>query len=240
MPAKPKLLIVEDDEGLRSQYRWAFPAFEVLMARARPHGWRHAAEGAASRWPSWISACRRIRTASARASRRSKTCCGIAPDTKVIVATSHGDRKHALSAISLGAYDFCEKPVEIEVLRTIVERALKLHRLEDENRRLADAPARSPIERIVTADRGDAEGLPRRREARHHQCPGAAARRERHRQGGAGPRAARTWPAREAAVRRHQLRRHPGEPAGKRTVRLRAGRLHRRGEADHRQDRERQ
>ena len=36
MPAKPKLLIVEDDEGLRSQYRWAFPACEVLMAGARP------------------------------------------------------------------------------------------------------------------------------------------------------------------------------------------------------------
>ena len=33
--AKPKLLIVEDDEGLCSQYRWAFPACEVLMAHAR-------------------------------------------------------------------------------------------------------------------------------------------------------------------------------------------------------------
>ena len=29
------LLIVEDDEGLCSQYRWAFPACEVLMAHAR-------------------------------------------------------------------------------------------------------------------------------------------------------------------------------------------------------------
>ena len=34
--AKPKLLIVEDDEGLCSQYRWAFPACDVLMAHARP------------------------------------------------------------------------------------------------------------------------------------------------------------------------------------------------------------
>jgi two-component system, NtrC family, response regulator len=33
---KPKLLIVEDDEGLCSQYRWAFPACEVLIAHARP------------------------------------------------------------------------------------------------------------------------------------------------------------------------------------------------------------
>jgi two-component system NtrC family response regulator len=34
--AKPKLLIVEDDEGLCSQYRRAFAACEVLIAHARP------------------------------------------------------------------------------------------------------------------------------------------------------------------------------------------------------------
>jgi len=34
--AKPKLLIVEDDVGLCSQYRWAFPAHEVLIAQNRP------------------------------------------------------------------------------------------------------------------------------------------------------------------------------------------------------------
>ena len=37
------------------------------------------------------------------------------------------------------------------MLRTIIERGLNLHRLEEENRRLAAMPARSPIERIVTA-----------------------------------------------------------------------------------------
>ena len=38
------------------------------------------------------------------------------------------------------------------MLRTIVDRALNLYRLEEENRRLAATPARSPIERIVTAN----------------------------------------------------------------------------------------
>jgi two-component system, NtrC family, response regulator len=28
----PGLLIVEDDEGLCSQYRWAFPACQVMLA----------------------------------------------------------------------------------------------------------------------------------------------------------------------------------------------------------------
>src|SRR5438034_372425 len=32
---KPKLLIVEDDEGLARQYRWAFPAYELFFAERR-------------------------------------------------------------------------------------------------------------------------------------------------------------------------------------------------------------
>jgi two-component system NtrC family response regulator len=75
----------------------------------------------------------------------------IAPKTKVVISTGNGAHKNALKAVGLGAYDFCEKTVEIEVLRTIVDRALNLFRLEDENRRLAAAPVRSPIQRIVTA-----------------------------------------------------------------------------------------
>ena len=34
--SKPKLLIVEDDEGLSSQYRWAFPSCDVIIAASRP------------------------------------------------------------------------------------------------------------------------------------------------------------------------------------------------------------
>jgi two-component system NtrC family response regulator len=58
---------------------------------------------------------------------------------------------HALRAISTGAYDFCEKPMDIALMRSIVERAERVHALEDENRRLAEAPTQSPIKRLVTA-----------------------------------------------------------------------------------------
>jgi two-component system NtrC family response regulator len=59
------------------------------------------------------------------------------PDTKVVVASGHGARESALQAIARGAYDFYQKPVDIDALGHIVRRALQLHRLEDENRRLA-------------------------------------------------------------------------------------------------------
>ena len=147
--AKPKLLIVEDDEGLCSQYRWAFPSCDVVLSHIRQQaiglvkrdnppvviidlGLPPDPDGVSEGFATLDEVLR------------------IAPRTKIVVATGNGARKHALKAISQGAYDFCEKTVEIEVLRTIVDRALNLYRLEEENRRLAHVPVRSPIERIVT------------------------------------------------------------------------------------------
>ncbi|HXT81167.1 MAG TPA: PEP-CTERM-box response regulator transcription factor [Acetobacteraceae bacterium] len=147
--AKPKLLIVEDDEGLCSQYRWAFPASDVLLAQTRAQavalvkkenppiaimdlGLPPDPDGVSEGFATLEEVQR------------------IAPQIKVIVVTGNGERKNALKAVAGGAYDFCEKPVEIEVLRTIIERGLNLHRLEEENRKLAAMPARSPIERIIT------------------------------------------------------------------------------------------
>jgi two-component system NtrC family response regulator len=151
--SKPKLLIVEDDEGLCSQYRWAFPTCEVLITHARPQavallrrenppvvvmdlGLPPDPDGVSEGFATLSEVLR------------------IAPQTKIIIVTGNGERKNALRAIAAGAYDFCEKPVEIEVLRTIIERGLHLHRLEEENRRLVAAPPRSPIERIITGSAG--------------------------------------------------------------------------------------
>jgi two-component system NtrC family response regulator len=147
--AKPKLLIVEDDEGLCSQYRWAFPTCEVLIAHARPQ----AVALVKREYPPVAIMDLGLPPDPDGVSEGFATLSDvlrIAPQTKIIVVTGNGERKNALRAVAAGAYDFCEKPVEIEVLRTIIERGLNLHRLEEENRRLVAAPARSAIERIVT------------------------------------------------------------------------------------------
>lgn len=151
--SKPKLLIVEDDEGLCSQYRWAFPSFEVLVAHTRAQA---VALAAKERPPVAImdlglppdpdGVTEGFATLAAVAKQN--------PETKVVVATSHGDREHALRAINAGAYDFCEKPMDIALLQSIVDRALRLFDLEEENRRLAEAPMAGPVKRIVTANEG--------------------------------------------------------------------------------------
>ena len=153
MAAKPKLLIIEDDLGLCSQYRWAFPSCEVLFAHDRTQ----ALAVAQKEQPPVAIMDLGLPPDPDGVSEGFATLDGmarVAPGTKVVVATSHGDRTHALRAIAAGAYDFCEKPIDIQVLETIVTRSLRVRMLEEENQRLLNAPAQSPIKRIITADGG--------------------------------------------------------------------------------------
>ena len=75
------------------------------------------------------------------------------------------------------------------------------------------------------------------REGGADQRHGAGARRQRHRQGADGARAAPAVRPLASAVRRHQLRGHSRHAARERAVRLREGRVHRRGQAHARQAR---
>jgi len=54
----------------------------------------------------------------------------------VVVVSGNDDRVNALKAIELGAYDFCQKPVELDELRIILNRAFHLAELEAENLKL--------------------------------------------------------------------------------------------------------
>src|SRR5271170_2289658 len=149
--AKPKLLIVEDDVGLCSQYRWAFPAHEVLITQNRAQ----ALAAALKEHPPVVVMDLGLPPDPDGVSEgfaALEEILAIAPQTKVIVATGNSERRNALKAVANGAYDFCEKPVDLDVLHTIVDRAFRLAAIEEENRRLATGvTTRSPIERIITA-----------------------------------------------------------------------------------------
>jgi len=145
----PVLLIVEDDEGLCGQYRWAFPSYAVTTANTRAQAMAAMQRARPAVVitdlglppdPDGVTEGFAVLEAVLRA----------APEVKVIVATGNGARANALRAIRSGAYDFYEKPIDIDVLRAIVDRALRIHQLEAENRKLAEAPGPSPIARIIT------------------------------------------------------------------------------------------
>jgi two-component system NtrC family response regulator len=76
----------------------------------------------------------------------------LAPDTKVIVLTGQNDRSNAVKAVGLGAYDFFAKPFEPELLGLTIERAYRLHELQEENRRLVTAQKPSAMSGVITRD----------------------------------------------------------------------------------------
>jgi two-component system, NtrC family, response regulator len=145
--ARP-LLIVDDDPGLLRQLRWAFSGHKVYLAGTRQEatdlvrkdpvpvaivdlGLPPDPDGASE----GLSILAEILT--------------IAPATKVIIATGNETREHALRAIALGAYDFYQKPIDIDVLQLIVARAERIFDLEAENRKLLQTAAVSPIDGII-------------------------------------------------------------------------------------------
>jgi two-component system, NtrC family, response regulator len=134
---KAKLLIVEDDEGLQRQLRWAYDDYEVLVASDR----NTAIDLLRSQEPAVVTLDLGLPPdpdGVTEGFATLETILSLKPDTKVIVASGHGARESALRAISSGAYDFYQKPVDIDQLGLIVRRAFQLHDLELENRRLEE------------------------------------------------------------------------------------------------------
>jgi two-component system, NtrC family, response regulator len=131
----PVLLVVEDDEGLQRQLKWAYEGYEVVLAGDRAS----ALEALRLHEPTVVTLDLGLPPDPDGTTEGFETLAEILrlkPDTKVIVASGHGARESALKAIGMGAYDFYRKPVDIDELGLIVARAFHVHDLEAENRRL--------------------------------------------------------------------------------------------------------
>jgi two-component system NtrC family response regulator len=151
-PQKAKLLIVEDDEGLQRQLRWAYDDYEVFVASNR----EAAVDLLRSEEPPVVTLDLGLPPdpdGVAEGFATLETILSLKPDTKVIVASGHGARESALRAISSGAYDFYQKPVDIDQLGLIVRRAFQLHGIENENRRLEERSGddRTVLGTMITA-----------------------------------------------------------------------------------------
>ena len=138
MSDKPKLLVVEDDAGLQRQFKWSYENHQVILAGDRSA----ALEALRTHQPAVVTLDLGLPPDPDGVSEGFATLEAILaarPATKVIVASGHGARESARRAIAMGAFDFYNKPVDIDELGLIVRRAYHVAELEAENRRLADA-----------------------------------------------------------------------------------------------------
>jgi two-component system NtrC family response regulator len=144
------LLVVEDDEGLQRQLKWAYEGYEVVCAGDRAS----AIEALRAYEPAVVTLDLGLPPDPDGTDEGFATLVEILrlkPDTKVIVATGHGARESATKAVGMGAYDFYKKPVDIDELGFIVARAFHLHEIEDENRRLESGAGAAVLGSIITA-----------------------------------------------------------------------------------------
>jgi two-component system NtrC family response regulator len=146
----PVLLVVEDDEGLQRQLKWAYEGYRVVSAVDRPA----AIEALRAHEPPVVTLDLGLPPDADGTTEGFATLeeiLKLKPDTKVIVATGHGAHESALRAIAMGAYDFYKKPVDIDELGMIVARAFHLHAIETENRRLESSAGDTVLGSIVSA-----------------------------------------------------------------------------------------
>jgi two-component system NtrC family response regulator len=146
---KRKLLIVEDDEGLQRQLRWAYDDYEVIVAGDRAS----AIAALRAEEPDVVTLDLGLPPepdGTAEGFATLDAILALKPDTKVIVASGHGARESALRAIAAGAYDFYQKPVDIDELGMIIARAFHLHAIEAENARLAEVSGGGVLGGLIT------------------------------------------------------------------------------------------
>ena len=144
------LLVVEDDEGLQRQLKWAYDGYQVVCAGDR----RSAVDAVRAHEPAVVTLDLGLPPDPDGTDEGFATLAEILrlkPDTKVIVATGHGARESATRAIAMGAYDFYKKPVDIDELGLIVARAFHLHAIEEDNRRLEASGEAKVLGSIITA-----------------------------------------------------------------------------------------
>jgi two-component system, NtrC family, response regulator len=145
------LLIVEDDPALQKQLQWAFDQYETIVATDRE---------------SAVSQVRRFEPAvvtmdlglppraddPTEGLKLLEELHSLVPNTKIIVLTGQNDRANALKAIGLGAHDFCPKPFEPDLLAWTVDRAFRVHELQEENARLQVMRETNAPSGIITRD----------------------------------------------------------------------------------------
>jgi two-component system NtrC family response regulator len=133
---KPQLLIIDDDEEIRTQMKWALSAdYEVSVAADRSTGLqifgdqRPAVVLLDLGLPPNPNAPEEGLAALSEMLSIDKT-------TKVLVVSGQGERENALQAIEKGAYDFLCKPVQLGELQVILRRALYVADLERDLREM--------------------------------------------------------------------------------------------------------
>ena len=148
--AQPRLLIVEDDDAIRMQLKYALrDQYALTFAETRMKALALMNDVR----PEIVSLDLGLPPHPDTAEEGLQALEDIlkaAPTTKVIVVTGNGDRANARRAVELGAVDYLSKPIDLAEYETVLRRSTYLQNLEIENaKQAADAEAAVRFDEII-------------------------------------------------------------------------------------------
>ena len=148
---KPKLLLVDDDEDIRVQMKWALgDGYEVLLAGDRPAAIATftAERPVVTLLDLGLPPCPNDPDEGLAALSGLLVLDRLA---KVIVISGQGDKQNALRAVGAGAYDFLCKPVDVDELKLVLRRAVYVAELEREYRAMQESARPDAFEEMLGA-----------------------------------------------------------------------------------------
>ncbi|MCM2254603.1 MAG: sigma-54 dependent transcriptional regulator [Vicinamibacteria bacterium] len=129
---KPKILIVDDEDAIRSTLKMIleYEGYEVLLAANGPLGLRLAEKER----PDIVFLDVKMPQMDGLEVLKAMKAAEDSP--LVVMLSGHGNIQTAVEATKLGAFDFVEKPPESERILLLARNAVSQKRLQDENRAL--------------------------------------------------------------------------------------------------------
>jgi len=150
-PTKPTLLIVDDDEEIRTQLKWALEGeYDLVIAADREQAVNLFSERRPATTlldlglPPQPNECKEGLAAL-------DEILAIEPAAKVVILSGQSERENAIQAIGAGAYDFLPKPIEPEILKLLLRRCINVVQLEREYRELERRSTVQGFEKMLGA-----------------------------------------------------------------------------------------
>jgi two-component system NtrC family response regulator len=149
MNTRLALLLVDDDAEIRDQMKWALASdYQLQEASDRFTALAHVREAMPRLILLDLGLPPDIDGASEGLAIL-REILRLNPMAKVIVITGNSDRAKAVAAIESGAYDFIEKPVQLDVLKVVLQRAAYLSNLEEDHRVLQQQVGQNEFPELV-------------------------------------------------------------------------------------------
>ncbi len=148
---KPVLLLVDDDESIRTQMKWAL-ADEYTIVQAGDRA--EALESFRACNPAVVLLDLGLPPESnspVEGLTALSELLAEAPHAKIVVITGQGEKENALKAVGAGAYDFLPKPVDTDMLKLVLQRCTYLAEIEREYRELKTAAPAAHFEGMLGA-----------------------------------------------------------------------------------------